>query len=103
MAVGTLADARTGRGRLRERVEALMAEEGVDVWVSPAAPGPAPEGIDSTGDPAMNAPWTYAGMPAVTVPAGDVDGLPLGLQCVAAGGSDERLLAWAAPIAEALG
>ena len=98
-----LADARAGRGRLREQLGSLMDEHGVDVWVAPAAPGPAPEGIDDTGDPVMNAPWTYAGVPAVTVPAGEVDGLPLGLQCVAAHGDDERLLAWAAPIREALG
>ena len=102
VSVGTLADARAGRARLREDVEALMADHGVDVWVSPAAPGPAPEGIDDTGDPVMNAPWTYAGTPAVTVPAGEVDGLPLGLQCVAAHGADERLLAWAGRIADAL-
>ena len=100
--VADLADARVGRREVRERLEAHMAEAGVDVWVSPAAPGPAPEGIDDTGDPVMNAPWTYAGTPAVSVPAGSVDGLPLGLQCTAAGGADERLLAWAEPIAAAL-
>ncbi|HKJ58085.1 MAG TPA: amidase [Halobacteriales archaeon] len=102
VAVGTLADARAGRRRLRERLGSLVADHGVDVWVAPAAPGPAPVGIDDTGDPVMNAPWTYAGVPAVTVPAGEVDGLPLGLQCVAAHGADERLLAWTEPIAEAL-
>jgi Asp-tRNA(Asn)/Glu-tRNA(Gln) amidotransferase A subunit family amidase len=47
----------------------------------------------------MNLPWTYAGMPAITVPAGSAaNGLPLGLQCVAAFMSDESLLAWAAPL-----
>ena len=98
-----LAEARAGRGELRGAVEALMAERGVDAWVAPAAPGPAPEGLDSTGDPVMNAPWTYAGMPAVSVPAGRVDGLPVGLQCVSAAGEDERLLSWAAGLADAVG
>jgi Asp-tRNA(Asn)/Glu-tRNA(Gln) amidotransferase A subunit family amidase len=50
----------------------------------------------------MNRPWTYTGLPAVTVPAGTVEGLPVGLQCVSRLGADERLLAWADPIAAAL-
>jgi Asp-tRNA(Asn)/Glu-tRNA(Gln) amidotransferase A subunit family amidase len=43
----------------------------------------------------MNLPWTHAGMPAVTLPAGASDGLPLGLQLSARFGADEQLLAWA--------
>lgn len=50
----------------------------------------------------MNRPWTYAGLPAVTVPAGTVDGLPLGLQCVGRFGEGERLLAWADAIADSV-
>jgi Asp-tRNA(Asn)/Glu-tRNA(Gln) amidotransferase A subunit family amidase len=79
-----------------------MDETGVDCWVCPAAPGPAPEGIDDTGDPVMNAPWTHAGVPAVSVPAGTADGLPLGLQVVGRFGADERLLARAAELEAAL-
>src|SRR6266487_1269612 len=94
------ARAREGRMLLRTALESLMAQEGIDVWVCPAAPGPAPEGIDATGSPVMNLPWTYAGMPVITVPAGrSVNGLPLGFQCVAATLADEYLLAWAGPIA----
>lgn len=49
----------------------------------PATLGPAPAGIQATGDPNMNLPWTNAGMPAVTLPAGHAaNGLPLGLQLV---------------------
>ena len=44
----------------------------------------------------MNLPWTHAGMPAVTLPAGRAaNGLPLGLQLVARFGEDEALLSWA--------
>ncbi len=93
---------RTGRGRLREHLAGAMDENGVDVWISPAAPGPAPEGIDTTGDPVMNLPWTHAGVPAVGLPAGRVDGLPVGLQCTTRFGEDERLLSWSERIASHL-
>jgi len=93
--------AREGRALLRSALESQMAQEGIDLWVCPAAPGPAPEGIDATGSPVMNLPWTYAGMPAITVPAGRTsNGLPLGLQCIAASMADEYVLAWGRTIAE---
>ncbi|WP_331232815.1 amidase [Natronorarus salvus] len=95
VSVGELADDRAGRDRLRSELHAAMDEAGIDCWLSPPAPGPAPEGIDSTGDPVMNLPWTHSGLPTVTVPAGEREGLPVGLQCSARFGADERLLAWA--------
>ncbi len=94
---------RESRAQVRAQVHRLMEEHGLDLWICPPAPGPAPEGIASTGNPAMNLPWTHTGMPAITVPAGRAaNGLPLGLQCVARYGSDESLLAWAGPIADAV-
>jgi Asp-tRNA(Asn)/Glu-tRNA(Gln) amidotransferase A subunit family amidase len=100
--VGELCEARAGRRALREDVEGAMDAEGVDVWLCPGAPGPAPEGIDDTGDPVMNLPWTHCGLPAVALPASREGALPLGLQCVARYGADERLVSWAEGIAEAL-
>ena len=98
-----LAEARQGRAILRNELEALMTQGQIDIWVSPATTGPAPEGLDSTGSPIMNLPWTYAGMPAITVPAGHAaNGLQLGLQCVGAAMADEYLLEWIAPIEEIL-
>ena len=95
-----LAAARAHCVTLRERLAGTMEQAGIDLWVCPAATGPAPAGIESTGDPCMNLPWTHAGLPAVTVPAGKAaNGLPLGLQMVARFGEDERLLAWAQQIA----
>jgi Asp-tRNA(Asn)/Glu-tRNA(Gln) amidotransferase A subunit family amidase len=95
-----LEEARASRSELRAALEQLMQREDVQVWLSPAATGPAPAGLDSTGDPAMNMPWTHAGLPALTLPAGQAaNGLPLGLQCAAGFGADEQLLAWAEDIA----
>lgn len=87
---------------LRESLHARMDEDGIDLWASPATTGPAPRGLDSTGDPAMNLPWTHAGLPTLTLPAGSVDGLPLGLQLSARFLEDERLFAWAQLLERAL-
>ena len=96
--------ARAGRTALRHELAEQMRASAIDVWICPAAIGPAPAGLATTGSPAMNLPWTYAGMPAVTVPAGlAASGLPLGLQCVGAVGADEQLLAWAEHVAVVVG
>lgn len=100
--VDELSAARAARLDLRERVGERTREAGVDLLLSPGAPGPAPEGIDDTGDPIMNLPWTNAGVPALTAPCGRVGDLPLGLQMVAPFGGDESLLAWGADIAAAV-
>ncbi|GAK56445.1 amidase [Candidatus Vecturithrix granuli] len=95
--------ARAGRLELRQQIEEAQTKHGIDVWVSPAAPGEAPKGIHATGDPIMNLPWTYAGVPTITVPAGmSKNHLPIGLQCSAAFMHDERLLAWMPGIMETL-
>jgi Asp-tRNA(Asn)/Glu-tRNA(Gln) amidotransferase A subunit family amidase len=84
---------------LREEILHIMDLHDVDLWIAPAAPGPAPEGLNSTGDPVMNLPWTFLGLPAVTVPAGKAsNGLPLGLQMVGPWMMDEEMLAWAEPV-----
>ena len=101
--VDEVSAARHGRRALRAELEGAMADAGIDLWVCPPARRTAPPGIHATGNPIMNLPWTHAGLPALTVPAGfDADNLPYGLQCVAAFGADERLLAWAGPLADAL-
>ncbi len=99
---GALIAGRAYAEPLRERLDERMDDAGIDLWICPATPGPAPEGISDTGDMVMNFPWTYQGVPAVTVPADRIGGLPIGLQCVGRFGEDERLLAWAEGIAEAL-
>ncbi|MGV9265455.1 amidase [Kitasatospora sp. NPDC003701] len=88
----------------RARLADAWAAAGVDLLLAPAATGPAPLGLGSTGDAVMSLPWSYAGLPALGLPAGvSADGLPLGLQVVGAAGADELLLARAAPLERALG
>jgi Asp-tRNA(Asn)/Glu-tRNA(Gln) amidotransferase A subunit family amidase len=86
--------------RGRARINELYRE--APIVLVPAATGPAPLGLGSTGDPAMNAPWTAVGVPAISVPMPVADGLPLGLQLTAARGHDAPLLAAAAQIEEIL-
>jgi Asp-tRNA(Asn)/Glu-tRNA(Gln) amidotransferase A subunit family amidase len=73
------------------------------VILVPAAVGPAPFSLASTGDPRMNSPWTALGTPAIAIPMGEDHGLPLGLQLTADRGHDARLLRTAARIEELLG
>ena len=68
----------------------------------PAATGPAPLGLASTGDPRMNAPWTALGTPAVSIPLLVSNALPLGLQVTADHGQDARLLRAAVRLASLL-
>jgi Asp-tRNA(Asn)/Glu-tRNA(Gln) amidotransferase A subunit family amidase len=63
-----------------------------DAILTPATAGPAPKGLESTGSPVFNALWTYCGVPCVTLPLLDVDGLPLGVQLVGQRLDDARLL-----------
>lgn len=98
-----LASALEGRGQLREQLQALTEEYRIDAWISPAAPGPAPEGIESTGDPAMNLPWTHSGLPTIGLPSGwSANELPLGIQLTGSWYGDERLLAEAVAVERAL-
>ena len=62
---------------LRKTFFAAFAPNDVFLW--PAAPGPAPEGLESTGEPKYIAPWTALGGPMVTMPIGKtLEGMPLG-------------------------
>ena len=64
-----------------------------DAILTPAAPGPAPRGLDSTGNPVFCTLWTYLGTPAVTLPLlQSENGMPMGVQLVGRRGNDARLL-----------
>jgi Asp-tRNA(Asn)/Glu-tRNA(Gln) amidotransferase A subunit family amidase len=83
-------DAIVRRERASAALEAIFAD--VDALLTLPAPGPAPRGLDFTGDPVMNAFWTYAGVPCVTLPLLTVEDLPLGVQLVGRRGGDGPLL-----------
>src|SRR5438128_10035695 len=74
--------------------KAIVAElyKATPVILSPAAMGPAPLGLTSTGNPRMNAPWTALGTPAISIPMPVPNGLPLGLQLTAEHGQDARVI-----------
>jgi Asp-tRNA(Asn)/Glu-tRNA(Gln) amidotransferase A subunit family amidase len=73
---------------------------GFDLLLTPSARGEAPKGLASTGDALFNRIWTLLGVPCVSLPWGNgPQGLPLGIQLVAAMENDSVLLAqanWAA-------
>jgi Asp-tRNA(Asn)/Glu-tRNA(Gln) amidotransferase A subunit family amidase len=120
MAASLDAEWERGRERLSERLRALLARgrdagaleyqralaripllneafadlfSRFDAILTPAAPGTAPRGLDSTGDPAFCTLWTLAGMPALNLPLMQGEnGLPLGAQLVGPRNGDARLL-----------
>jgi Asp-tRNA(Asn)/Glu-tRNA(Gln) amidotransferase A subunit family amidase len=74
----------------------VFASDDVDVLITPAAVGEAPEGLDSTGDPRFARLWTLLGLPTVSVPGiTGPTGLPIGVQLVGRRNRDAELLACA--------
>ena len=88
------------RQRNRE-IHARLAAR-YDAVITLAAPGAAPVGLGSTGNPVFNVPASMLGVPAVSLPLLLADGLPLGLQIVGFAGEDARLFAIAAAIHDLL-
>jgi Asp-tRNA(Asn)/Glu-tRNA(Gln) amidotransferase A subunit family amidase len=90
----------------RALVEQMRVEVNSIFWeypaiLTPAALGPAPEGLGSTGDPSPNAPWTALGVPAIAVPL-PVEGGPCGVQVTGAWGRDDALVSVAAQLEKLL-
>ena len=92
------------RDRFCTEITQTMNEMGIDFWICPSTLGSAPKGLDSTGDPVMNLPWTQIGFPAINLPYGkNVEGLPMGLQVVGKRNADDSLLACSEDIEKAVG
>jgi Asp-tRNA(Asn)/Glu-tRNA(Gln) amidotransferase A subunit family amidase len=85
-------EARQTIARGRARVVKLLTE--YDAVLGPAAPGRAPAGLESTGDPVVSRAWQAFGLPAVGVPGlCDESGFPLGIQLVGRDREETALLA----------
>ena len=77
--------------RLRAGFAAAMA--GCDVLLTPSAPGEAPAGLESTGNPIFNGLWTLLHVPCLTIPRfTGPSGLPVGVQLIARRFHDGALL-----------
>ncbi len=88
-----LEDCKNYRLHFRSELIEIMGRNKITAFISPATVGSAPFGFESTGDPIMNLPWTFAGLPAINLPVGKfANGLPFGLQVVGNYWKDEELL-----------
>lgn len=88
------------RAAITKRLDNL----GIDLIIAPSTTTAAPEGLDSTGSPLMSLPFSYYGLPSITLPDGqDAKGLPLGLQIGAAPGRDEYLLIASQDLGDSIG
>jgi len=86
---------------LREEMLRLMADD--VIYVTPATTTPAPDRA-TTGDPAFNSPWSYVGLPTISIPTGEfVDGLPICLQLIGSVWNEDLLFQTAAWCEQALG
>lgn len=97
-------DAQRMRAELADQMTAIFGE--FDVLAMPTVPVVAPPVEDFSRyllTLSRNAiPWSLTGLPAVSVPCGTVDGLPIGLQLVAAPWRESRLIAMGSALEAAL-
>ena len=76
----------------RRRIGRLF--EGFDALVMPATDTTAPPTLDTTGPKTFQAPWSYAGVPVVSIPCGlAADRMPAAIQLVRPHFEDAALLA----------
>ena len=73
------------------RFDTIITE--FDALLVPSAPGPAPKGLDATGDPLFSRMWTLLQVPCIQLPFGlSRKGLPLGIQIIGRRNEDKKLL-----------
>lgn len=89
------------QAEIADRLDAILGRD--TVFLAPATLGIAPAQRCGTGSRAPQRLWSLGGQPAVTVPCGDEQGLPLGVQVIAARGCDELALTVAELLEEPLG
>jgi aspartyl-tRNA(Asn)/glutamyl-tRNA(Gln) amidotransferase subunit A len=78
----------------RRHMDRVM--ERYDLLLTPSTSSPAPQGLESTGDAWFQVPWSFSGLPTVTIPSGlSKEGLPLGVQLAGGAFAEGKLLAMA--------
>jgi Asp-tRNA(Asn)/Glu-tRNA(Gln) amidotransferase A subunit family amidase len=100
-----LQEARNHQQRFSADMAAMFAggEASGSILIMPSTMTPPPL-LGEMGDPRFNAPWTYSGVPVVTIPCGRTDdGLPIGLQLVGPHNDEQQLLVAAAWCEKVLG
>jgi Asp-tRNA(Asn)/Glu-tRNA(Gln) amidotransferase A subunit family amidase len=82
------------KGEFRRSMDRVM--EGFDLLLTPSTSSPAPKGLESTGDAWFQVPWSFSGLPTITLPSGlSKEKLPLGVQLAGKAFAEGKLLAWA--------
>lgn len=94
-ALSVYQSARSEVAHRRARIESMMEE--LDFFVTLSAPGPAPVGLDSTGNPIFATAWSLLGYPTISLPllTDARTNMPLGCQLIGKPGQDELLLSFA--------
>ena len=88
------------RRTFRRDVEQMFQPKSIAIMPSTNTTAP---GLETTGDPKFNSPWSFAGVPCITIPAGLAeDGMPCGLQLVGPSHSEPQLLRMAKECEEQL-
>jgi aspartyl-tRNA(Asn)/glutamyl-tRNA(Gln) amidotransferase subunit A len=83
------------QSRFRHAVHDSLQE--VEAILLPATCDTAPRDLSTTGDPVFNSPWSYAGVPAVSIPCALADsGLPVAMQLIGPALGEAQTLAAAA-------
>jgi Asp-tRNA(Asn)/Glu-tRNA(Gln) amidotransferase A subunit family amidase len=93
MSIDNYLDALARRDDMRRALDALVGD--VDALITLSAPGPAPVGLQSTGNPVFNVAATALRVPALSLPLIKVDGLPVGLQLIGFPNRERSLSAYA--------
>lgn len=74
------------------RQEILQLLDADTIILAPATDGTAPAFSEETGPSRLQGLWTLVGLPTLAVPCGKVDGLPVGVQLIAAAKCDNLVL-----------
>ncbi|MFM7072652.1 MAG: amidase [Planctomycetota bacterium] len=91
---GQYATALRRQREFRDAMRRMLGQNTIALMPSTVTVAP---GLETTGDPRFNSPWSFAGIPAVTIPCGTGEfGLPCGLQLLGNVDSDYSLLRSAA-------